>query len=420
MKDICLIIPPAPFLGDQKRNCPLGILYIAAYLEACGVDVCVADLRGMQYVEICKIPKAKWYGLGATTPEYIWALDIAKHMRIAHPCKIILGGSHATAIPESIDPVFDHVVTGEGETAALAIVKGYNTGRIVRHPFINRLDDIPFPARHLLPRSSVVSDKLCMPGVLATTMMISRGCAYDCSFCSSKSMWGRRLRYRSVSNVISEIKDIIQKYNVYCFRFQDDTMTINRPWVENFCEEVKKANLNILWRVNTRIDNAELHIFERMKQAGCYEVGFGIEDPRDYVRKINNKQIDPEMSYCAIENARKAGLKTRIFLMIGLPGQDTHTAQTMIDYIERTQPDAVDVSTFVPFPGSDIYNNPMKYGFKMKDHSFSDYVFTVGLYKDELEKDFIYDHDIMTNEELKNERRKILEYISKRNLVFNR
>ena len=419
MKDVCLIIPPAPFLGDQKRNCPLGVLYIASYLEKHGVDVCVSDFRSGG-TDNDLVHRADWYGISATTPEYHIAEKIASYFRANLDCKIILGGPHATALPESISSVFDHVVTGEGETAALALVKGEAKDRVIRHPFINRLDDIPFPARHLLPRSSIVSDRLCMPGVLATTMMISRGCAYDCSFCSSKSIWGRRLRYRSVFNVIDEIKHLISRYQVYCYRFQDDTMTINRPWVESFCSEVRKANLNILWRVNTRVDNAETSIFERMKQAGCYEVGFGIEDPRESVRKINNKQVDTELSYCAIHNAKTAGLKVRLFLMIGLPGQDANTADELISYVERTEPDAVDLSTFIPFPGSDIYKYPDKYGFKLKDHSFSDYVFTVGLYDDEYKKDFIYEHDILSNDELKQQRKAVLDYISTRNLVHNR
>jgi radical SAM superfamily enzyme YgiQ (UPF0313 family) len=383
----------------------LGVLYVAAFLEKHGVDVCVYDARGLSYVTF---PEAKWYGISATTAEYPASVYIANALKERLPCKVILGGPHASGTPDTIDPIFDHVVTGEGEQHALMIIKG-------ECPPIPDLDSLPFPARHLLPRDSVVSTKLCRPGENATTMIVSRGCAYDCSYCASKVIWGRRVRFRAVENVCEEISECI--YNgIRSFRFADDTMTLNPTWLRKFCQYVPR---NISWRTHTRIDHADLTSLMLMREAGCYDVGFGVEDPRPEILARINKGVR-KVSYCAIQNAHDARIKSRVYFMIGLPGQDKYTADTFIRYIEEKEPDAVDLSTFVPLPGSDIYNNPAKYGIKLKQYDWSDTVFTVGLYGDEHEKDFLYEHDVLSNYELKEQRYRVLEYITRWKLDKNR
>jgi len=416
VEDICLIIPPAKFLGDPKRNTPLGVLYVASYLEKNGVSVKLADLRDNGDG---RVPKSRYYGITATTPEYDGAVRIAKRLKDSHDCVIVLGGPHATAVPDDIDEAFDYVVTGEGESAALSILKGQERNRRVLHSLIDNLDEIPFPARKLLNRSSIVSSSLGQKGILSTTMIASRGCAYDCAYCSSKSMWQRRVRYRSPENVTDEIKELIRVYHVYSYRFHDDTMTVSRKWITDFCDAIHRNNLKIQWRTNTRTNHSGFHMFQMMRKAGCYDIGFGIEDPREHIQRINNKQISGGKAYTEIENARRAGIKSRVFLMIGLPGQGTDTADAMIEYIEEAQPDYVDLSTFVPYPGTDIYNNPGKYGIRIKSASYDDYVFALGLHGNEADADFLYQHDVMTNEELKEQRRRILTYISERKMVVN-
>jgi radical SAM superfamily enzyme YgiQ (UPF0313 family) len=387
-------------------------LYVAAYLEKHGVDVCVYDMRDLP---IATIPEANWYGISATTPEYPVSEYIARTLKERAPCKVILGGPHASGTPDTIDPIFDHVVIGEGEVSALSIIRHGFTGRFNKTTSLDSIDSKPFPARHLLPRDSVVSTKLCRPGENATTMIVSRGCAYDCSYCASKVIWGRRVRFRSVENVCEEINECI--YNgIRSFRFADDTMTLNPTWLRKFCQYVPR---NISWRTHTRIDHADLTSLMLMREAGCYDIGFGVEDPRPQILKRINKGVRP-VYYCAIQNAHDARIKSRVYFMIGLPGQDKHTADTFIQYIEEKEPDAVDLSTMIPLPGSDIYNNPGKYGIKLKNYAWSDSVFTLGLYGNEYEKDFLFEHDVLSNEELKEQRYRILEYITRWKLDKNR
>lgn len=418
-----LIIPPSPFLGDQKRNPPLGVMYIAAYLEQQNYDVGIADLRDLdenQWMD--NVPDTDVYGITATTPEYPQAVKIAHKLKERDKNSItVIGGIHATSVSETLYPVFDSVVIGEGELSMVNLLKDRENGvkkRFYTSPLIEDIDSLPFPARHLLPVDSIINDQLCVKGKMATSIISTRGCPYDCSFCASKAMWKRKARYRSPDNVVKEIKEIIDTYNVHYFRFQDDTMTIKKKWLFELCDKLQA--LNIHWRTNTRVNHSQKDVLEAIHKAGCYEVDYGIEDISEKVLQINNKKVKVEDVYEAIKTAKDVGLKIRLFLMIGLPGQDKDVSKNMIKFIKETSPDGVDLSTFVPLPGCDIYSNPSKYNMQLLDNDFSNYVFTLGLYGDEAEKDFVYEHDTLTGEELKQKRLEILQYIKSYNLSLNK
>ena len=431
MKSICLIIPPSPFLGDQKRNTPLGILYVAASLIEYGYDVQMADLRNVaqstwRHDFAKNIPVCDVYGITATTPEYPFAVKIAGALRHRIPDAIVLGGMHVTAVG-SADPVFDSVIIGEGEISILKLMNDVEAGTLqpeYRSPliapkkfYVSTLE----PARHLLPEPSFINTELCEKGERATAIIASRGCPFDCSFCASSTMWNRLLRYRDPREVYYEIKKIIDVYGVRQFRFQDDTLTANKNWVIEFCDIIDANNLNIKWRANSRVDFMDGAVLQRMYDAGCYELDFGVEDISQRVLDINNKKVMVQDIYNSLQLTKDIGIKTRVFLMIGLPGQGNDVATKMIQFIEDVAPDAVDLSTFVPMPGSDVYNNPDKYGIVLhEDVDFSDYVFTLGLYGDEADRDFIFEHDVLENDELKMHRAEILLYIKKRNMVLNK
>lgn len=424
---ISLIIPPSPFLGDEKRNSPLGILYIASWLEQHGHNIYVSDLRGVdEEYWISKIHYGEMYGFTATTPEYPYALAIAKKVReCASNSLIIIGGVHCTAVPSTIDPVFDKVIRGEGEMAILELIHDLENGKIKRFyscpTQVDRIEDIntiPFPARHLVPITSIVSYTSTIAGEASTTIIGSRGCPYNCGFCSSKVMWDRKVRFRSPDNIIAEIKHLIKDYGVTHFRFQDDTLSVNKRWIRELCEKMKP--LNITWRGTTRVDHASTEILQIMKDAGCYEIAFGIETLEDEILEMNNKQITNDQIHLAVQAAYMVGLKTRLFFMIGLPGQGLTVADDIIAFIKECNPTAVNLSTFVPMPGSDIYNNPKKYGIEILEQDWSKYTMSKGLYGNELEHPFIFKHDKLTDEQLREQRKKILEYFAEHNLSYNK
>lgn len=425
---IVLINPPNPYLADQKRNQPLGIMYLAAMLEKENYDVKLVDLCNVEEEDwIKRTPEADVYGISATTPGYFRSVKIAKKLKEQYSnCITVLGGAHATALPKTVDPIFDKVIIGEGELSFLDILRDLiiskdftkNNTRFYQTEYIKNIDTIPFPARHLLPLDSIISYNLVEKGKPATSIISSRGCNYNCSFCASRTMWGEKVRFRSADNVIQELKQIIYDYKIHHFRFHDDTMTLNKKRLLELCKKMKL--LDIHWRAHTRVDRSDMETLNAMKNAGCDEIGYGIESASQEVLDINNKKIKIEQAKQAISNAKKACLKVRLFFIVGLPGETRGTCKMNIDFIEEVRPDGVDISTFVPFPGCDIYKNPNKYGIEILTKDYEKYIISLGLCNGEEETDFIYKHPVLSNEELKIHRKIMLDYIINRQMTLNK
>jgi radical SAM superfamily enzyme YgiQ (UPF0313 family) len=157
-----------------------------------------------------------------------------------------------------------------------------------------------------------------------------------------------------------------------------------------------------------------------MKDAGCIELGYGIETLGDNLLEMHHKQITNEEIYTAVHTAKKVGIKTRLFFMIGLPGQDENLADDIISFIKECKPDGVNLSTFVPYPGLDIYNNSSKYGMEINEDDWTKFVITKGLYGSELDDPFVYKHDKLTDNQLRVLRKQLLEYFAEHNLTHNK
>lgn len=418
-----LIIPPNPYLGDDKRNAPLGLLYIASTLEKNGFNVGISDLRGTDYLESSKkIESAEIYGITSATPDYPIVKVIAETIKSRDPgAEIILGGIHATSVPDSIDPIFDRVVVGEGELAILKVLDDFENGiknRFYREKHISCLDDIPFPAYNLIPFDSAFSKNAFeVGGAPAASVLASRGCPFSCSFCASRKMWPGKTRFRSIENVISEIDWLKTDYGIKNLRFQDDTMTYNSDYLNDLCNKLKP--LNMRWRSATRVDSVSEEILKTMKLAGCEEISFGIESLCQNALNKMGKRVEIKQFYTAMDLAKKAQLKTRLYFVLGLPGETTGFADRLIEFAERTSPEGIDVSTLVPYPGTGIYHRPERYGIKLKSEKFEKYNMTLGLREGEIDRPFTFIHDVLSEEQLQEERIKALNYVKSRKMIRN-
>ena len=367
---IRFILAPLPFLGDPKRNAPLGVMYLAAVCERAGYPTAVTDLRDVSVDQAADriTAGADVYAFSATTPEYPACRRIARDLKVKYPHALfVIGGYHATVCPDAIDPVFDVVVKGEGEEILGRVLEDHEAHIRRRMYAAERPVDVsrvPWPARHLLSPESFISCSLVEKGQPATTILASRGCAFDCAFCASKYMWKRRVRTRPVEDVIAEIGHLREQYGVRQLRFQDDALEFDRKWLRQFCGRMKPFGMT--WRANARVDTVTAELMDAMRGAGCDELCFGIESPEQRVLDKSNKKMKIEKAYATLSAARRRGLKTRIFFIIGLPGQDADVAANMISFIKATRPDAVDLSTFVPFPGCDIHAHPERYDVRVR------------------------------------------------------
>lgn len=226
------------------------------------------------------------------------------------------------------------------------------------------------------------------------------------------------MRYHSVDRVVAEIKSLIEEYGVHQFRFHDDAMTTNKRRLRELSQ--KLAPLGIKWRCNARVDEFDEEVAQLLKDCGCDEVGFGIETASQLALDLCHKKTTVEQGIQAVTIAKKAGLNPKIFLVLGLPGDFGDMSGRDIAFIEATQPSGVNLSTLSPFPGCELYENPSKFGMKLRTGDLSKYKFVVGLDNAECEEDFVFEYDEMTNEQLKYHRKELLKFVVRYGLDLNR
>ncbi|GAI31586.1 unnamed protein product, partial [marine sediment metagenome] len=266
MPKITLINPPSPFLIDQRVFPPLGICYISAYLKKYGYEPKIVDLAGGK-----KLPEidADIIGVSSTTPQYIESLKILGEVRgRGIDALMVIGGPHATCTPDTSKD-FDISVIGEGENAMLDIAMQYPTTfpRFFKKPPPN-LYMLPFPDRKAI---NIHTYKYFIDNEQATTMITSRGCPYNCAFCSSIY---NRVRLHSAEYVINEIKEI-QRLGFSGIMFFDDIFILNKTRLFKICEYLKSQS--IVWRCFIRANIVSEEIIKVMAHSGCKEVGIGVE-----------------------------------------------------------------------------------------------------------------------------------------------
>lgn len=380
MMKVVFIKPPIPYHLNPKEQQPLGLLCIASSVRSKGYDVGLVDLGDKKIEEsINFVPKADVYAFTSTFLDLFICHKLAKLLKKKYPdSKLIIGGTGPTATPEYIDPkVFDSMIIREGELSMLDCLNDIKGNKKLKTSYARplmseeELNKLPFPARDLLD---------CQGGPIfnfgkeyiegeSTGIEASRGCPFDCAFCASKNIWQRKIRFRSIENIVAEMKEVIEKLNIRKFKFQDDTFTLVEDRVINLCKEIEKLHKKhkIAWRCYGRVDLVTERMLKALKKAGCREIDFGIESGDQDILDLMNKKTIIERGIEAINLVRKSGLDSRAFMMVGLPGTTQKTADRDIDFIKKAKPDAINLAIYTPYPGSDIWDNPRKYDVEIID-----------------------------------------------------
>ena len=374
-----LVNPPYPQGAHQHPPfIPLGLGYLAAVLEKNHYPVDVIDCQALKLTheefksEISK-RQPNIVGMTSTTLTYKSALQIAKTAKKTHPnCLTILGGSHATfwddnALQEC--PHLDIVVRKEGENTMLELAqrieagKDYydvlgitcrKNGKIIKNPdrpYIENLDELPFPAHHLFPlRHLQKYGKVIFP------LSTSRGCTFWCNFCSAVRMFGRRYRMRSPESVADELEFLNKKYGAQQFTFYDDAFTVNQSRVKKICEEIQNRKLKIAWDCETRVDMVTKDLLLDMTKAGCPAVSFGIETGSERVIDAMGKRLTLEKTKNAFRIAKESGLMTIASVILGFPDETPESALETIKFVEEIKPDDVGYYIATPYPGTPMYD----------------------------------------------------------------
>ncbi|MBL7040068.1 MAG: B12-binding domain-containing radical SAM protein [Pirellulaceae bacterium] len=380
---VVLIYLPHPYLQQPDAQAPLGLMYVGAVLENAGIEVLMRNYSSLlTHQAIDELPEADLYGITVTSLELPQANRFTHLIKEKYPqARVCLGGP-GTYTDKYVDwHVIDCICRGDGELAILDIINDLRRGELKQlydGRMVQDLDSLPLPARHLLNGSQggniFAYNHNYKPGG-STILSTSRGCPFKCSFCSAPYFTNMScgMRYRSPKKVYEEIKHVVETYNVRQFRISDDMFLARRSRVAELCELI--GDLDIVWRISTRVKPFDKDIADMIRQAGCREVSLGVESFDDQVLKVLNKGNTPEDNAAALEAAADAGLKTRVLFMIRTPGQTRHTVPTNIRWLRKVPYDIIACTSFVPIPGSEIWNHPERYDIEILDRNLDSYNF---------------------------------------------
>ena len=392
---VTFVNPPYP-AGSHRHPpfIPLGIGYLAAVLEKNGYDVNVIDCQALKLTlsevenELRK-RQPDVVGLTSTTLTYKSALNIIKVAKKALPnCLTVLGGSHVTfwddnALQEC--PQLDVVVRKEGENTLLELVQRLEEGKsfhdvvgttcrkdgkIVKNPdrpYIENLDELPYPAVHLFPL-----EQFNKYGNIIFPVMTSRGCVFWCDFCTAVRMFGKKYRMRSPKKVVDELEYLHRKYGEEQYTFYDDAFTVNQARTEEICNEILRRGLKIKWDCETRVDMVSKNLLLKMREAGCIAIWFGVEAGSQKIRDAMGKGISTQQTLNAFKWAQEAGLIAVASIILGFPGETKETAWESVKLLERINPDEIGIYIATPYPGTPMYDYVTKMGW-LKIHDFNKY-----------------------------------------------
>lgn len=389
---ILLVNPPASErFPSASRVPPLGLACIAAALEkenfSVGIlDASVEELAVEDAAEKILNSGADIVGFTAMTPNYPQTEEIAKIIKREKPdLKIIIGGSHATFLPEqALESGFDFVVRGEGERAFLELCKKIESRendfdaidglswkskdkKIMRNKdreFLKNLDELPAPAYHLLNIDAYQGK---MPpsnirGGRWLSYSSSRGCPFGCFYCSVTNFWGKIWRGHSAERIAGDLENLSKKYNLKSVFFVDDNFTFRRDRIMELCRLMKEKKLNLEWSCSCRVDQVDLELLKEMKSAGCWRIGFGVEAGTQKVIDWYGKKITIEKAVQAVKLCRKAGISPFCFFIIGAPIETENDVKETISAAKKINPDIVGISFLTPFPGSKLYDYAVENG----------------------------------------------------------
>ena len=352
-KHILFLTPPNPFLINPLSVPRLGVLYLATALKQHGHEVTVCHLQTFSELEeLVKLP-FDVIGVSATTREYLDALQILNYFkREHHPATVIIGGPHATALPdECLRNGFDLVVTGEADGQIIDILDNpIKRGTIVHAGFVQNLNCLPFPNRRLVNSLNTQAFMgMRQPSLRTTTMMLSRGCPYRCEFCGPHFAYRRR----SKEHIVSELR-MLANDGYEGLIILDDLPFVNKEQAYRFCETIQPFNFR--FRCNLRTDFLTPKIAMRLADAGCCRLQFGIESASQLVLQRINKG-DTTHNGEAIKLCRETGIEAKAMFIFGLPGDNLISAQKIVEWVACYRPDSIQVSKFTPLPGSPLWQN---------------------------------------------------------------
>ncbi|MEW6170185.1 MAG: radical SAM protein [Candidatus Omnitrophota bacterium] len=378
-QDVLLLVPPS----INYNTPPLGLLYLAGVLEKNNIKVGVLDgalekLNLKETFQKIKEISPKIIGISVCTPDYPIINKFVFLIKQEFPnIKIVLGGPHATLDPEGVllSPHVDYVVRREGEYSFLELVQAVlhdklenlskilglsykENGKIINNqerPLIENLDELPLPARHLVPLMRYRNYGRIRKRVPVGVMITSRGCPLQCIFCAHE-IFGRKYRFLSARKVVDEIKYLQKEYGVKEILFREDNFTANRQRANEICDIILKEKIDVTWMCLTDANSITGELAIKMKKAGCWHIGIGVESGNQEIQKVLKKNLSLERVRNVFKFVHDAGIKTLAFFMIGNYSDTKETVTDTINFAKSLDTDFAIFTITTPFPGTDLFN----------------------------------------------------------------
>ncbi len=364
---------------------PLGLASIAAYLEREEITADIIDCYAMpdsdRLIEnYVRDNRPAYIGLSCTTSSFHDGARIAGLAKKVEPgIKSVFGGVHVSALREKVledFPVVDLVVVGEGEQALADLINGSSNeqqssiegiiyrngdGRIIFNGFRKKfldLDTLPFPAYEKLAGypEAYMLPIFNYPKAPNTSCISSRGCPYACSYCD-RSVFRRSFRYNSAKYLYEHLRHLKERFGIRHINFYDDQFTFNRQRVEDFTTMMLDRPLGMTFNCAVRAEHIDLDLLRKMKKAGCWMISLGIETGDEDLLAQHRQNADLDMLADKIRMIKKAGIRTKGLLMMGLPGESELSIKKSMDYVFSLPIDDFNLAKFTPFPGSPIHEN---------------------------------------------------------------
>ncbi len=406
---VAIIVPPYPL--EEAPAPPLGVTYVAAAFEQAGAEVQILDYLVSGYTPEkmrAQLDEFQPDVIGSTsvTLNFPGAAEIVSTAKRHRPSLItMMGGPHVSfAAAKTLDvyPGIDLIVRGEGErTIAELMAEGMNpsawekirglafrrNGETVMtepQPFIEDLDTLPLPARHLLPLSRYQALGY------SISIITSRGCPYSCIFCLGRRMVGRRVRLRSASLVVDEIEQILA-YGIDRINVADDLFVSHSGRVKGVCDEILRRGIRFSWSAFARVNTVDRETLKLMREAGCDSVSFGVETGNSGLLKVIRKGITREQVREAVSLCRETGIIAHTSFMVGLPGETPETLRETGEFAASLG-SLYGYHFLAPFPGTTIREEVHRYDLEILTDDWTRYdansaiVRTSGLSPEEMDR----------------------------------
>lgn len=383
-KRILLIYPPSPVLNREDR-CqqpteslivipplpPTDLMYLAAVAEKAGFEAKIVDYsQGGDFEADLREFQPDFLLVNIATPTFktdIEALTIAKEI-----CpNVVTIGKGAAFLTIAQDVMYfakdlDFIIYGEPEETLRELIIGVAPYRILglyyrddlrvkftgARPFNENLDELPFPARHLVDNNIYRRPDT---GEVQAVIKVSRGCPYHCFFCLATPVSGAKVRKRSPQNIVDEIKECVEKYHIRNFLFWSDIFNVDKKWVMELCQLIIDNGLDIVWSANTRADTADEEMAEMMYKAGCRLVSIGVESGSQEMLNHIGKKITLDEVRVTVKIFKKYGIRIYNYFVIGLPWETEDTIEDTIDFAIELDSDFISFYTATPLPGTKFY-----------------------------------------------------------------